>query len=1467
VVDVDLTKPLREHGRLSYRLVRLPSGLRALLVQDNTSSPLAACALAVGVGSFQDMAAGAGAAGTAHFAEHGMFMGSAAFPSENAFDAYLAQFGGSSNAFTDGEVTVYQLEVEAAAGLEGALARFGAFFAAPLFRADSVAREVCAIESEFRRALADTHCRLEQLQCATSGRDPAQWLVDGRTAGEGTPGDGPVQRCFAWGNWKSLVGSDMPEGAFDFDAESEAGSSDALSCSSSSSSGSAPSRGSSKSRSLELRSRRSGDPSGASSPSLSSGSSSSTAPALPAIDPAIVERLVGTLRAFHTRYYCPSRMHLVLRANGRVFLDAVRDEAGPSAADAAAEDAAALDALEQLLRKTFSAVPQATGRDAFSTAAVPATDDARSCAAVMRSLRAAVAPSPPAPSSGSRRVAQDSLVPPRQRYVPSATGPVPRVFFSAPASEEHLLSLRWSLPPLLEWYEERPETLLGHLLGHEGRGSLLAFLKAQGWATEITAGMHESAVDASSANSLFSLDLNLTPAGVADWERVVEAAFYFIQRVLRGDHSEAGSGGGAVSPAVVEALLGAAAANGASRAPSVVHSLHGDPVPVERLAGLASYVADQLSPFFEEEKQLSSIRFHFEEDTDEPLEVATRLAQFMALFAADQHVLTAGKTYRGSFNDPALATTVAYLLEHLNARHVRVDLCSPLLVEMGLLPAEGGAGTKPLSSGHWLSKYQASAEHVPILSKETYFGIPFSWTYVVPETHTRWIKPIFPGPDAKLQLPERNPFIPSPESLLMHGASERVADPAMNAPPMPYIAAVPSAAIKGLTVSLLTAQDTFYGVPRLSVRLFVQLPVLSDPEHVRLPASRVEDLGFMQRPVSLSALAAVLVDLHVASVKDDLNEVLYMADLAGCEVEITSKSSHAGGIVVSVDGFTSIVPNVVSLILERLASPSGSCKAEMVSEGSSNCDSFGRIFEDTSMTYANWLLELQDHARHIVQMTVKGSGEAYPPTEVAALPLAMTQAQPAVLANRIEEKRVALQSLGASKAAALLLEFTSLRWAGKATLPPMLNLWHCVDMDGSLHLSVQGLISGCFEPNTAPALRSLIDSTFGPLALGHLDKVSLMLLATEERLFSRSRPGLPTWIHPEYPSLGVGSGASAAAHKPSAFFKNTTSRLASREIVSIVTAESLVQENILVSCYFQAGSDGVQMAALSASPALHGARLRICLMVLEHMMSEVLYSTLRTKEQLGYSVSCGVRLDSGCLGFDISVESASHPPEHINDRIEAFLLLFRERLLHSSRPSDVDSVGDGSDSDDDSGNEDSGDEEKSRAEKLPRRKRQTAAEFENGVRAARSGLAMTYNKLPYVDIRDSFPYKKTKPQSVSNAPPAVSDAFDYHPESEFARVVHSLAERKLCPDSNLAEQTDTFWDEVLLCREDFRRRQTEAAVLAPALSPDPRQNAPLLLSEVLAVFDRVFSAQSPERRKLRVVVVGPQATHAKHART
>uniref|UniRef100_A0A672ZNP7 Nardilysin a (N-arginine dibasic convertase) n=1 Tax=Sphaeramia orbicularis TaxID=375764 RepID=A0A672ZNP7_9TELE len=116
-------------------------------------------ALCVGVGSFCDPA---DLPGLAHFLEHMVFMGSEKYPSENGFDAFLKKHGGSDNASTDCERTVFQFDVQRKSFKE-ALDRWAQFFICPLMIRDAIDREVEAVDSEYQLAKPSDSHRKEML--------------------------------------------------------------------------------------------------------------------------------------------------------------------------------------------------------------------------------------------------------------------------------------------------------------------------------------------------------------------------------------------------------------------------------------------------------------------------------------------------------------------------------------------------------------------------------------------------------------------------------------------------------------------------------------------------------------------------------------------------------------------------------------------------------------------------------------------------------------------------------------------------------------------------------------------------------------------------------------------------------------------------------------------------------------------------------------------------------------------------------------------------------------------------------------------------------------------------------------------------------------------------------------------------------------------------------------------------------
>lgn len=180
-----------QSDKKDYKILTLPNGLKVLLVKQESDKAgdidpklkqnLAAVALCVGSGCFEDPSA---VPGLSHFLEHMIFMGSEKYPKENEFDQYVSAHGGFDNAYTECEHTLFHFDI-IEKHLAGALDRFAQFFIAPTMSAESMEREMEAVESEFQSNSVDDEVRVAQIYCSMIHRThPAS--------------------NFIWGNLKTL---------------------------------------------------------------------------------------------------------------------------------------------------------------------------------------------------------------------------------------------------------------------------------------------------------------------------------------------------------------------------------------------------------------------------------------------------------------------------------------------------------------------------------------------------------------------------------------------------------------------------------------------------------------------------------------------------------------------------------------------------------------------------------------------------------------------------------------------------------------------------------------------------------------------------------------------------------------------------------------------------------------------------------------------------------------------------------------------------------------------------------------------------------------------------------------------------------------------------------------------------------------------------------------------------------------
>ncbi|KAF2091088.1 a-pheromone processing metallopeptidase Ste23 [Saccharata proteae CBS 121410] len=192
----------------SYRVIRLPNKLEALLIHDPDTDKVSA-SMDVNVGSLSDAT---DLPGLAHAVEHLLFMGTKKYPKENAYNQYLTAHSGHSNAFTASNSTNYHFEVSASSTptnspassktdvsslkstspLYGALDRFAQFFVEPLFLEDTLDRELKAVDSENKKNLQSDTWRLHQLNKSVC--NPAHPYTNFSTGNFSTLHDEPLAR-------------------------------------------------------------------------------------------------------------------------------------------------------------------------------------------------------------------------------------------------------------------------------------------------------------------------------------------------------------------------------------------------------------------------------------------------------------------------------------------------------------------------------------------------------------------------------------------------------------------------------------------------------------------------------------------------------------------------------------------------------------------------------------------------------------------------------------------------------------------------------------------------------------------------------------------------------------------------------------------------------------------------------------------------------------------------------------------------------------------------------------------------------------------------------------------------------------------------------------------------------------------------------------------------------------------------
>lgn len=96
-----------------------------------------------------------------------------------------------------------------------------------------------------------------------------------------------------------------------------------------------------------------------------------------------------------------------------------------------------------------------------------------------------------------------------------------------PLKEIRRLTLSFPMPSTAEHYHWKPLSYFANLLGYEGKGSLMLYLKEKGWITSLSAGGGASG----SNYREFSISMSLTPQGVEQYQAIAQSVFQFIELI------------------------------------------------------------------------------------------------------------------------------------------------------------------------------------------------------------------------------------------------------------------------------------------------------------------------------------------------------------------------------------------------------------------------------------------------------------------------------------------------------------------------------------------------------------------------------------------------------------------------------------------------------------------------------------------------------------------------------------------------------------------------------------------------------------------------------------------------------------------------------------------------------------------------------------------------------------------------
>ncbi|KAK9808961.1 hypothetical protein WJX72_007074 [[Myrmecia] bisecta] len=452
-----------------------------------------------------------------------------------------------------------------------------------------------------------------------------------------------------------------------------------------------------------------------------------------------------------------------------------------------------------------------------------------------------------------------------------------RMYILPAVKEQHEVCATFQFPCLAAAYRSKADEYLSHMIGHEGKGSLLSALKARGWALSVCAGINEGGHDRNSAVYVFDVIITLTEAGL-----------------------NAGPGAGLATIGLLYEYIN-----------------------MLRRVGLQKWAFDEMAA-------ISAMKFRFEEEQD-ACDYVTRLA-------ADLHTYAPEHIVNGSFLydkwDPEL---VQSLLDRLTPSEMRIDLQTSAFEQLKATWAGKAGSTQSVEP--WFDLPYMQLDVPKELLEEWSAGTASSPDLVLPPRN-QYIPSDFSlrcddnpadGAEASTSGRETHAGAAGEAAGSMNGHS-KAAPAEIAGHKRPRNGSDGTAAAVGGAPSRQKAPDPTDGRGNGSVQsaaACVTPPprLLRDEPGLRLwhkmdctfRMPKAAACFVLSSPLMYaSPAAAALSHLLVKLLEDALCEVAYLADIAGLEYDVWLEGLP--GIGIKVDGFSHKLPLLVTYIFERLVS-------------------------------------------------------------------------------------------------------------------------------------------------------------------------------------------------------------------------------------------------------------------------------------------------------------------------------------------------------------------------------------------------------------------------------------------------------------------------------------------------------------------------------------------------------------------